>query len=130
MNCPHCGAALSERGSFCKVCAGQARCMNCREVLEPGAAACVECGTKIGVRSENGASAPIAAPTSTLSAQRNTLTYHEDRNSRSFEASLTDPAMQGLGDVLGEFFAQRGAVRAHHQGQHARFNKDVEILPA
>jgi hypothetical protein len=63
---------------------------------------------------------------STLSPQRNTLTYHEDRNSRSFEASLTDPAMQGLGDVLGEFFAQRGAARTAQQ--HGRFNKGVEVL--
>jgi hypothetical protein len=38
MNCPHCSEALSERGVFCTACAGQARCMSCREVslLEPG----------------------------------------------------------------------------------------------
>ena len=48
MNCPHCSEALSERGVFCKACAGQARCMSCREVLESGAAACVECGTRVG----------------------------------------------------------------------------------
>jgi len=128
MNCPHCGAALSERGSFCKVCAGQARCMSCREVLEPGAAACVECGTKVGVRPDNGGITSIPAAAPAIASNRNTLTYHEDKNSRSFEASLTDPAMQGLGDVLGDFFIQRGAVRGAQQ--QGRFNKVEVFAPA
>lgn len=111
MNCPHCSEALSERGSFCKACGGQAKCLNCKEVLEPGAMACVECGTRIGQPGDAGReSAATASPT--LSPNRNTLLYSEDRNSRKFEASLTDSAMHGLGDVFGELFAQRGVGRA------------------
>ena len=110
MNCPHCSDALSERGNFCKACGGQARCLNCKEVLEPGAMACVECGTRVGqpcdgVRESSALSAPALLP------NRNTLSYSEDRISRKFEASLTDSAMHGLGDVFGELFAQRGVGR-------------------
>src|SRR5215203_5458434 len=50
MNCPTCAQALSERGSFCKFCGTQARCLNCRAILEPDAIACVECGAKVGER--------------------------------------------------------------------------------
>ena len=110
MNCPHCSEALSERGAFCKACAGQARCMNCREVLEPGAAACVECGTRVG-QPGDGVRENVAQDAPALSPYRNTLSYSEDRNSRKFEASLTDSAMHGLGDVFAELFAQRGVGR-------------------
>lgn len=110
MNCPHCSEALSERGVFCKSCASQARCMSCREILEPGAAACVECGTRVG-QSGDGALQNVAQDAPALSPNRNTLSYSEDRNSRKFEASLTDSAMHGLGDVFGELFAQRGVGR-------------------
>jgi hypothetical protein len=110
MNCPHCAEPLAERGVFCKACAGQARCVKCRELLEPGAIACVECGTRIGqpVEAPDGAQ-PVAA--AMPAPNRNTLSYQEDRNSRRFEASLTDSAMHGLGDVFGELFAQRGVGR-------------------
>jgi hypothetical protein len=113
MNCPTCAEPLAERGVFCKACAAQARCMKCRELLEPGATACVECGTRIGqpVEAANGTAQGAASSVSALPANRNTLTYNEDRNSRRFEASLTDSAMHGLGDVFGELFAQRGVGR-------------------
>jgi hypothetical protein len=110
MNCPHCSEALSERGVFCKACASQARCMSCREVLEPGASACVECGTRLG-QSGDGAHKDVAQDAPVLPPNRNTLSYSEDRNSRKFEASLTDSAMHGLGNVFGELFAQRGVGR-------------------
>src|SRR6476646_2773360 len=99
MNCPNCAEPLGERGFFCKACAGQARCMKCRELLEPGAAACVECGTRIGqgVDGVNGTTTQTRHDTAAVPPNRNTLTYHEDRNSRKFEASLTDSAMHGLG---------------------------------
>jgi hypothetical protein len=109
MDCPHCSTPLSERGSFCKACGGQTRCLSCKAVLEPGATACVECGTKIG---EAGAQRePGASALSTPVAGRNTLTFHEDKDGRSFEASLTDDAMHSLGGVFGDLFAQRGTVR-------------------
>ncbi len=109
MNCPHCSTPLSERGSFCKACGGQVRCMSCRALLEPDAIACVECGVKIG---ETGTTATGTSPdAAAVPSGRNTLSFQEDKNNRRFEASLTDAAMQSLGGVFGDLFAQRGAVR-------------------
>jgi hypothetical protein len=114
MNCPLCGEALADRGFFCKACAAQVRCKKCRELLEPAALACVECGTRVGQDPENPdkEASPLDAA---VQPHRNTLSYQETRNNRTFQASLTDTAIQGLGDVLGDFFAQRGAVRTPNQ---------------
>jgi hypothetical protein len=104
--------------------------MKCRELLEPGAVACVQCGTRVGqpVDETNGTAAAQAHPApSAIPANRNTLTYHEDRNSRRFEASLTDSAMHGLGDVFGELFAQRGVGRLVQPGPGRTLVKDVVI---
>jgi hypothetical protein len=130
-NCPTCAEPLGERGYFCKTCASQARCMKCRAVLETGAAACVECGTRIGqtVDGTNGTSAQPAPGAATIPANRNTLSYQEDRNNRTFEASLTDSAMHGLGEVLGDFFAQRGAGRTITQGVR-HFTREVVVDPS
>jgi hypothetical protein len=110
-NCPNCAEPLGERGFFCKVCASQARCMKCRELLEPDAAACVECGTRMGQDGEGSKGTRTGREVTPISPNRNSLTYHEDRNSRKFEASLTDSAMHGLGAVFEELFAQRGVGR-------------------
>lgn len=126
MNCPHCSEVLSERGAYCKACAGQARCMNCREVLEPGAAACVECGTRIE-QTGHDAHQNVAQDVPALSPNRNTLNYSEDRSSRKFEASLTDSAMHGLGDVFAELFAQRGVGRVAVSGVARTLTKNTFI---
>ncbi len=130
MNCPYCAEPLAERGVFCKACAGQALCMNCREVLETGGIACVECGTKVGQPVE--AAAGTAAHSHQASSMavppnRNTLIYQEDRNSRRFEASLTDSAMHGLGDVFGELFARSGTARVAQTNGVRTLLKDVII---
>lgn len=97
--------------------------MNCRDVLERGAVACVECGTRVGMRNGNADTAGSVAsctPATNPSANRNTLTYKEDRNSRSFEASLTDSAMQGVAGVLQDVFTRAGArppVITRHERQ-------------
>lgn len=130
MNCPNCAEPLAERGVFCKSCAGQARCMKCRELLEPGAIACVECGTRIGqpVEAANGATAhPQQVSSITVAPNRNTLSYEEDRNSRRFEASLTDSAMHGLGDVFGELFARSGTSRVVQPNGGRTLLKDIVI---
>ncbi len=129
MNCPNCAEPLAERGVFCKACASQARCMECRELLELGAMACVECGMRIGqsVNGANGNATHAHQVASAIPANRNTLTYHEDRNSRRFEASLTDSAMNGLSDVFGELFAQRGVGRVTPPGGARSFIKEVVI---
>lgn len=128
MNCPHCAAVLSERGIFCQSCAGQARCKKCREQLEPGANACVECGTRLDQPLET----PVAAGAHTSSSaaiqpNRNTLSYQEDRNSRRFEASLTDSAMHGLGDVFGELFARAGSARVAHINGHRSLTSEIVV---
>ena len=129
MTCPNCAEPLAERGVFCKACAGQARCMKCRELLEPGAMACVECGTRVGqpVDGADGTATQTHPVASTIPVNRNTLSYHEDRNSRRVEASLTDAAMHGLGDVFGELFAQRGVGRVTPPGVPRTFIKDVVL---
>jgi hypothetical protein len=80
-------------------------------MLEPGAAACVECGARMAESAGGGSTAVAGNTSSRLEPHRNTLSYEENRNNRSFSASLTDTAIQGLGDVLGEFFARRDSVR-------------------
>lgn len=128
MNCPQCSEPLSERGVFCKACAGQARCMKCRELLEPGAVACVECGARIGEPVETAVSVAATAQVTTgIQPNRNTLSYQEDRNSRRFEASLTDSAMHGLGDVFGELFARAGSPRAVHINGHRSLTSEIVL---
>ena len=138
MNCPKCSAALVERGLFCKACGAQARCLNCKDVLEPDAGACVECGTLVGsVPSGNGKSAPRStggAQPAGLPANRNTITWREDRNSRNFQASLTDASMQTVGGFFGELFANRiGKPQPGTNRLFSREHNDIKIthqLPA
>ena len=112
MQCPVCGNFLSERGCFCKACSSQAKCLACKALLEKDAVACVECGARVGERSAQDAPAvAVASMPVALAANRNTLSYREDRNSRVCEASLTDEAMQSLGDVFGELFVRRDGAR-------------------
>ena len=129
MNCPACAAPLIERGYFCGACARQVRCMKCREILELGAVACVECGTRIGqpIDGANGTSASTHSAAPEIPVNRNTLHYQEDRNSRRFEASLTDSAIHDLGDVFGELFAQRGVGRTILPGGGRSSTKDAVI---
>lgn len=54
----------------------------------------------------------VAQDVDVRSRSHNTLSFSEDRKSRKFEASLTDSAMHGLGNVFGELFAQRGVGRS------------------
>lgn len=71
------------------------------------------CGNRIGQPGDgaNGTSTIPASGAPGIPSNRNTLSYHEDRNGLRFDASLTDSAMHGLGDVFGELFARRGVGR-------------------
>jgi hypothetical protein len=93
--------------------------MNCKAVLESGAAACVECGTKLGAPLQNGQ--PVAV--SFAGHQRNKITYREDRNSRSIDGDFSDATMQAFGDVLGELVGNRGA--GPRQGNPGPFSREV-----
>lgn len=135
-NCPKCDAALVERGSFCKSCGAQARCLNCKDVLEPEAAACVECGTLVGTKPAADASSQLSGGVggsvqASIPPNRNTITFREDRNSRDFEASLTDSSMQSLGGVFGELFATRvGRPQAPMASKFfSRENPTIEVMP-
>jgi hypothetical protein len=130
MNCPACSEPLSERGSFCKFCGGQARCLQCKELLEPAAKACVECGTLVGQgNAADGVNGAVHAEPA-MPANRNTITYREDRNSRDFQASLSDNSMQSVGTLLAEVFAQRGVGRAIAHGGISSFSKDSPVIDA
>jgi hypothetical protein len=109
MDCPLCGVALAERGFFCKACAAQVRCKACREVLEVDALACVECGARVSQAPDGDIASGHSSEAIALDAHRNTLSYHETKNNRIFSASLTDAAIQGLGDSLGGFLLPRGS---------------------
>jgi hypothetical protein len=119
MNCPLCSVVLADRGYYCQSCAAQVRCKACRELLEPGALACVECGTRIAQPVAEGSVAAGASVQHPLEAHRNTLSYQETKNDRSFTASLTDTAIQGLGEALGDFFVRRETTRAPIQHRRA-----------
>lgn len=96
--------------------------------MEAEASACVECGAKIGEPSTDAASIPSRAA-ETLTG-RNTLSFQEDKNNRRFEASLTDVAMQSLGSVFGDLFAQRGVVRLPPQVVNpVRPQTQIEVPP-
>ena len=121
MNCPKCSVALAERGSYCKVCGAQARCLNCKDLLEHNAVACVECGTLVGQGKSGTGHIVHELP---VEAKRNTISYQEDKNSRTFSASLTDDAIGGMGESLAEFFAARGVQRTPVQ----RFQRSHDIV--
>ena len=110
MTCPSCSQELAERGAFCKWCGAQARCTSCKEVLEPQAKACVECGILVGTPLDVGKAdhaKTLASALTELPVNRNTITWREDRNTRDFQASLTDASMQTVGGFFGELFANR-----------------------
>jgi hypothetical protein len=80
------------------------------------------------VEAANGTTAQTnAASLATPPPNRNTLSYEEDRTSRRFQASLTDSAIHGLGDVFGDLFAQRGVGRVVQQAGARTLIKDIVI---
>jgi hypothetical protein len=116
-HCPTCGAELPDRGFYCPSCSAQARCQTCRELLEPGARACVECGTLVG----------DGATTGTDSRQReaaapNRIRLEETRTSRSLDVSVTDAAVEHLSEPLSAFLA--GGLR-EVQGSRRRHDRQM-----
>jgi hypothetical protein len=103
--------------------------MNCKEALEPSAAACVECGTQVGAFT--GATPPAAiASSSAPQLRRNKITYREDRNSRSIDADFSDATMVTFGDVLSDIFGNQGAVAGQRQGNSRLFSQEPPEVAA
>jgi len=114
-HCPGCNNILPARGYFCGTCAAQARCKSCTEVLEPGAKACVMCGTPVGGGSPS-AGAPVVG-----GSLMNTLELQEDTKSRSLRISFTDSAIANIGEAVSQLafnrVMQRGVRPSSHQVQ-------------
>jgi hypothetical protein len=66
----------------------------------------------------------------TMPANRNTITYREDRNGANFHASLTDDSMHSLGGVFEELFSQRSLRRTHQHGATHLFSQEQTALDA
>jgi hypothetical protein len=116
-NCPSCVAELPDRGFYCPSCTAQARCKSCRELLEPGARACVECGTPVGDGVPAGAD---GRPREAIAPNR--IRLEETRTSRSLDVSVTDAAVEHLSEPLSAFLA--GGLR---DAQASRRRQDRRV---
>jgi hypothetical protein len=106
--------------------------MNCKDLLEPDAVACVECGTLVGQRSDGASPDPHGQPLPATRTNQNTFSYHEDRNGKTFTGSFSNEAVDSMGGSLAEFFAYRaGAPRpALHRHEHQEIViEDRKALP-
>lgn len=92
-NCLHCGVILSERAIYCSNCCNQAKCKNCKELLEPNSSICVVCGEEVS------ASRPAS--------HMNTIEYTETKNNRSFKASFTDTVGNNIGEAFGSILTTK-----------------------
>jgi predicted RNA-binding Zn-ribbon protein involved in translation (DUF1610 family) len=99
--CYSCATSLPERGTHCPQCGIQTRCKTCRELLEPQAGACVECGAR--VESPGAYNAPTTYPLDGRSA--NTLELREEvsrgKRSRTLRVACTDDAVESLSPTIG-----------------------------
>ena len=95
---PSCGSNLPERAIFCPTCAKQARCIVCRDLLEPNAWACVMCGALVGDGTVADKPANADEP---ASAAINTFEFEETEKRRAMKARVTDTAMANLSGTIG-----------------------------
>lgn len=105
--CPSCRGKLPERGCYCPNCASQARCAVCREILEPGANACVECGALLDISNSGLAANGKLHSTPGL----NRIRYEETKTSRSLDAEFTDTAVDSLSGPLASALTERPYVQ-------------------
>jgi hypothetical protein len=125
--CPVCGSSLPERAIFCPVCAAQARCKVCRDMLELNARACVSCGTLLG----DGKTSIASDQPPSSSDAINVLHFQEDKVGRVLNFRFTDTAMATVGETLVYALDRRLAprdVRFPHRG--AQHTMDTQLLPA
>lgn len=111
-NCPNCSATLSERGIFCGMCATQVRCKVCREVWEPGARACVECGSLAteAISPALGAQRPGSPPV-------NTFELDEDVRSRKIRFNFTDATTTAFSGAFAPLVFERLGTRSPGKSQ-------------
>jgi hypothetical protein len=94
--CAYCESSLPERAVFCPSCAKQARCKECRDLLEPNAKACVDCGTIVGEGTLKASFSNSPAPS------KNTLILRETKGkaSRELEVGFSDNSVESISEGL------------------------------
>lgn len=126
--CFSCQSELSVRGTHCPSCGTQVRCRDCNDMLEPGARACVSCGTLIGQggslttngHAKDGPQNPAV----------NIIEFDEDTRSRRFRAKVTDGAVDSVSHPLSLFLAGRlgVSVKRARQGQPSVLIEDPQLV--
>ncbi len=103
ISCPSCSFVLPERAIFCPNCASQAKCKNCRDILEEGWRACVSCGTLVG-EGELGSEGRSEQEKNTAV---NIIEYKETKSKRTFRSAFTDNVGGELTDTLNFILGNR-----------------------
>lgn len=97
MTCIYCDCPVPERGLFCPKCTKQIKCKQCKEELILDSIICIVCGEQVGQK---------VIPTNI-----NNIEYFESETERTFKASFTDIAVQGVSDSLKMILANKNGLR-------------------
>ncbi len=116
-HCPSCRNELSERGFHCPSCGVQARCRECREILDLGAHFCVNCGASVG---EAGLHHEHSNEGNATDPGYNIVEFEEDTRSRRFRAKVSDRAIDSISAPLTLILEQRMGVKAKRSRQHLK----------
>lgn len=101
--CVYCESPLPERALFCSSCAKQARCKECKDLLESNAKACVICGTFVGQGDVSVSSNEINSSKQPL----NTLELKETKTSRDLKVAFMTDAIAVIGDAISHILVDR-----------------------
>lgn len=119
--CPSCNSELPERAIYCGICGAQAKCKACRDILDPKARFCVNCGTPVG----EGNPKPVELSNgSAREPSHNIIEFNEDAKSRRFHAEVSDKAIDSISQPLALFFGTR-IVKQVNSGQRQVNNTDT-----
>jgi hypothetical protein len=125
--CPSCTCNLPERAIYCANCGSQARCKECRDILEPNARACVTCGSLVEKSGVASATNNGILPDHTV----NTLEFEETTKGRSLRAKLTDSSVANLSNAFGRYFSSSLSIgvsrdrRVSVQGSSVTEQEDI-----
>ncbi len=124
MNCSKCDFELPDNAIFCPMCVTQVRCKSCHEALILGARGCMMCGALMG---DNSSHAPADKSNGALIPAPNKIGFVETDRRRSFQAELTDVAIQHVGDSLGLYMSGRKPVGRPLAGNSAKFAEQAPL---